>query len=316
MRSTIANWSRLVLVVAVVAGTQTGCKSGWKMPGTDMFSWNKKPSEASLAGSNPTLSVPGSSSTGSGLSSSSTPVSPATRNTPNVLASSSKSSPYAAAPAGAPQYGAPTGSAATANGYQTGPYATVAGARPTAPGAPNGFTPPTGYANTQPMMGQPPAVAMSATAPQTNAFGVPPANAFGATPANGYGAPQAGAAKMASAPTYTPNPMQPQLPPSQSVPAMPVGMSSTNMAALPPAMAPASSMPNAVQGGFSSSQPVATNPTYAGAAPYRPGSTGRPTAYNFSGTGAQNNAAPAGSLPGTNVPHTANGLPPATNMYR
>jgi len=166
------------------------------------------------------------------------------------------------------------------------------------------------------MMGQQPAVAMSGAAPQTNAFGATPAQGYGAPPANGYGAPQAGAANVATAPTYMPNPMQPQLPPSQNVPAMPVGMSSTNMAALPPAMAPASSMPNAVQGGFTSSQPVATTPTYVGAAPYRPGSTGRPTAYNFSGPGTPNNAAPTGSLPGTNVPHTASGLPPATNMYR
>ena len=50
MRSRLPNWIRLGMVLAVIAGTQTGCKSGWKMPGSDMFSWTRKPSESTLAG--------------------------------------------------------------------------------------------------------------------------------------------------------------------------------------------------------------------------------------------------------------------------
>jgi hypothetical protein len=95
------------------------------------------------------------------------------------------------------------------------------------------------------------------------------------------------------------------------------GMSTTSMSSLPQP----NSMPNAAPQGFASNQPNMKHllrwlhQPYGGAAPYRPGSTGRSTAYNF---GAPQTSAAAGqSLPTSNVPHTANGLPaPQPNLYR
>jgi hypothetical protein len=92
------------------------------------------------------------------------------------------------------------------------------------------------------------------------------------------------------------------------VPAMPAGMSATNMASLP-AAAPSFSMPNAAPMGAQVQNAQAATASYGGASPYRPGSTSRSTAYDFSKP-PQNGA--------TNVPHTANGLPPApqSNVFR
>ena len=80
-----------------------------------------------------------------------------------------------------------------------------------------------------------------------------------------------------------------------------------------------SSMPNALPGGYQpSSLPpsggsAAVAPTYAGAAPYRPGSVGRQTSYDFS-----NQATGGAGMPPANVPNTANGLPSGqpNTMYR
>ena len=101
MHSRFPIWVRSGLLLAVLAGSQTGCKA-WKMPGADMFPWSKKPSQDKLLGSKPPTNLPGSSATtlvqdssGSGpamsgpamstSAASSGPVSPAPRNTPSPL---------------------------------------------------------------------------------------------------------------------------------------------------------------------------------------------------------------------------------------
>ena len=307
MRTHITKWTKLALVIAAVAGTQTGCKSGWKMPGKDMFSWSKKPTESSLAGGNPSLTVSGSStgsglaSNGSGLATSGTPLSPALKNSPTSITNNSKS-PYGASSPAANANG-PQGLASNANGYQTGPYMMSSAGRPT------GYTAPTGYGNAQPMgqpMGQPNGLAMSATAPNNN----PPMGMTSNVPPysmpNGTVYPQPGQAPTVAQSGFS----APNFAGPSGVPVLPAGMSSTNMASLPqPSSMPASNQPN-------TNAPTMTVPAYGGAAPYRPGSTGRSTAYNF---GAPQPRASGGqSLPNSSVPHTANGgLPaPQPNLYR
>lgn len=278
MRTKLANWTRLAVVVVVVAGTQTGCKSGWKMPGSDMFSWSRKPSESTLAGSSPSLSMP---------------TSPATKNTPSPLAGTAANgvkgiSPYTPS-ATNPGFGAPpsnqfaaggAGAAAGANGYTTGQYGMAANqARPNTP-APYGASP-TGYvASNTNAFGQ---------APQSNSFagGQPPA----LPPAYG-GQPLANSAS--SLPAMG----------NASLPAMPAGYNPgmntmPNQNNMPP-----SSMPNAVPSYQPTAPSVATQ-AYNGAAPYRPGSVGRSTGYDFStqGPGAVANT----SLP----PSSGAGLPPS-----
>ena len=151
MRSRTRNWVFTGLVLALLAG-QTGCKSGWKMPGSDMFSWGRKPSESTLVGNGPSISTPGSTTASATPRSATppasapigTPVSPALRSTPNQVASTAlnpgaanpnasgrpngtsfggygpNSTPYGSTASAAPGPGA----AASANGYTTGAYAT------------------------------------------------------------------------------------------------------------------------------------------------------------------------------------------------
>jgi len=68
--------------------------------------------------------------------------------------------------------------------------------------------------------------------------------------------------------------------------------------ALPAAYQPSSLPPSAGAG------PAMGAQTYAGAAPYRPGSVGRQTSYDFS-----NQAMGGAGMPPANIPNTANGLP-------
>jgi hypothetical protein len=99
----------------IVVLSSTGCKSGWKMPGKDMFSWGRKPSETTLAGAGPSTTYPKS---------------PALTSTPTQIPNSSSTKPNA--PLGMNSYASTgangMGSAAAANGYQTGPYGTSASA--------------------------------------------------------------------------------------------------------------------------------------------------------------------------------------------
>jgi len=305
----------MAVVVVVVAGTQTGCRNGWKMPGSDMFPWSKKPSESTLAGSSPSLSMP---------SNSTSPVGPALKNSPSPLASNAANpnrpaSPYGPTSTG-PSFNMPPNNAmarqmpngqmpngqmgssvagvnAGANGYQTGPYS-MAGAT----NRPGGMTPSTGYG----------------TSPQSpNGYpSAPPQNAMAGMPS---GMPPAYGGLPAGMPTGMPqSPSISAYPPmgnAAGVPAMPVGY---NPGFANPTQSQ-SSMPNAVPASYQpSSLPPSSGPampaqTYAGAAPYRPGSVGRQTGYDFS-----NPATGGAGLPPAGVPNTANGLPSGqpNTLYR
>lgn len=350
MRMKLAHWTRLAVVVIAVAGTQTGCssgwnKSGWKMPGSDMFSWSRKPSESTLAGSSPSLAMP------SGQASS--PASPALRNTPSPVSSTAanagRPNPYGATSASPANATGPSfttlpgsmagnspsnammggaGSAALANGYTNGQYGMVGNA-----GRQGGFTPPTGY-SAPAGYGAPISNGVGASpALANNAMGMPPAN-MGAqgmpVPTNQFQGGMANANALANnAPSLPPAYGGPSVSSginsagtpayagiaNNGVPAMPVGYNAMAPGGLP---APSSSMPNAVPAGFQQTMPAVANqmPTSG----YRPGSTGRSTAYDFSNpsSGAR---VPAGSnnagLPPA-FPATANGLPNGSpnNMNR
>lgn len=340
-----------LLMVSVFAAGQTGCQSGWKMPSASIFPWSKKPSESSLAGSNPSLTAP-NAKTGSFASGTGTPASPATNNTPALLSSANTrtASPYGGMMGGnqskiptasdftTPQANPTAGLAANANGYQTGPYSmggvktgltapspyggnNMAAAQPS-----NGFAPSTGFNNAGGApQGRPanPGLAYSAPPqqPQFNSAGLPgtPAVAPSGLPVQPQ--PGMGTANNLAGNTAFANPGLPPTGgmPNATMPAagmnagnfgppVPAGMSATNMASLPPAT-PSFSMPNAGPTGHQAPITQAATASYSGASPYRPGSTGRSTAYDFS------KPPQAGA---SNVPHTATGLPPATqpNVFR
>ena len=317
------------------------------------FPWSKKPSESTLAGSNPSLNAP-STTGGSFASSGGTPTSPATNNTPTLLSSANSrgSSPYGNLAGGnrstiptasdftVPSANPNTGLAANANGYQTGPYG-MAGNRtgltaPSPSGVPNGvaanqapagFAPATGFNNNVPGTPQPRSantnMAFNPTQPQGLPAGLPAAPSFNQP--NGQPAqalptmvaatnslpPQAsfGAPGLPPAPTMPNNSMMnSSMAPNNMVPTIPAGMSATNMASMPPA-APNFSMPNAAASAGPGQSMQTAAASYSGASPYRPGSTSRSTAYDFSRQTPSNPAS---------APHTATGLPPASqqNVFR
>ncbi|MEO8271111.1 MAG: hypothetical protein ABI557_15425, partial [Aureliella sp.] len=102
-------WSFLAL--AALAASTSGCKSaGFSMPGKNMFSRNRTPDAATLAGNTKAPSLPES---------------PAAKYDPTAIAS--MGSKPTSTPTGS-AYGGSTiqpGQAAMANGYQTGPYSTA-----------------------------------------------------------------------------------------------------------------------------------------------------------------------------------------------
>jgi hypothetical protein len=313
MRSRVSNWVRLGVFAAVVAGTQTGCKSGWKMPGADMFSFTRKPSESTLSGG-PTVSM------------TPTTQSPALKSTPSPIQSTAlggtRPSPYGASPAGATAGVPGAGAAATANGYTTGNYATnptrpTPGANPY--GAPVGPTSQPGF-GTASSMANAGAPAYGAPAYGAPAYGAPsaapgygpglpppshPAGAHSAMPMAGS-IPPAGGGYVAQA-TVPPTSygVPGYVPAGNSVNATPAGYSSN--VNLPPSMPPTSSMPIAYGG----TQPPNTAPAgsqqFAAPSSYRPGSINRSTSYDFSnqGPGA---SGPMSPMP-PSIPRTANELP-------
>ncbi len=112
-----------MLALVIVATSITGCRSTGlsmpKMPKMNMFSWNRKPDPATLAGSAQPAGLPES---------------PAAKYDPNAIAtttgksnSSTAGSAYGYGATGnslgaTPSVNAQAGMAASANGYQTGPY--------------------------------------------------------------------------------------------------------------------------------------------------------------------------------------------------
>ncbi len=295
MRTNLAKWTRLTLVVVAIAGTQTGCKTGWKMPGADMFPWSKKPSESTLAGSSPSMSMPNSSTS---------PIGPSYKNTPTPLVSNAANagrmtSPYGTTGASGPSFNMPpnnalansplanngAGISAAANGYSTGPY-NMAGNMMASNGNRSGFTPSSGYS------APPPSPTGYSSAPPPNSLaGLPPA----------YGGP--------TGLTQTPNTSYPPVG-NGGVPALPAGYSPSGMHSMPSPSSMPNALPAAYQPTTPTSGPSVATQTYSGASPYRPGSVGRQTSYDFSNQGSGGSGFPAG------VPNTANGVPPANSMYR
>lgn len=335
-----------VVFVALFFACQTGCQSGWKMPSTNIFPWSKKPSESMLAGSNPSLSAP-SSKTGTLSSTGAGPVSPAINSTPSLLSSTNptntRPSPYGSAQGGnnskiptssdftVPQTNPTTGLAANANGYQTGPYSMAAarGTGHTAPSPygggsslaasqpPTGFTPATGFnpatnAPTTGMMAQN-APSVSSSLPSMQPNGLPQASAQPAQqqPAMFAASGLPGLPNPQTAPQFAGLPQAGPMGLGSAAPAMvgsvPQGMANTNMASLPQPGA-GFSMPNTATNGFSAA-PQAMAASYSGASPYRPGSTSRSTAYDFS-------RQPSSST--SPIPHTAIGVPttPQQGVFR
>jgi hypothetical protein len=287
MRSRTRNWIYTGLVLALLAGSQTGCKSGWKMPSADMFSWGRKPSESTLVGSGPSVSSPGSAAAGmstrpngpsptSMASSPGSPLSPASRSTPNAVNSTAVNPSSGVRPSGTnfggygpnagPAYGANAsaapvpGAAASANGYSTGAYATNQSRAPMGlPGTPYGQ----GGMNLQASGVQPSAQPMSAS-PQMSVPQLP--------------APQIPLAQgTAPIPTATPNYNYPGAAPTapvyggMAVPRGPAAMASGPGNALPPAAVP-SGFPMNPQGATATLPPA--RPAASQGLPALPVSTG------------------------------------------
>ncbi len=315
MRLSLLRWGNLALVGLIVTTVSTtGCKSGWKMPGKDMFSWNKKPSEETLAGQGPSMTYP---------------TSPAANHTPMAVngmgagSSSSlntglvaKSSGPSVSPTGygtTPPMAQGTGAAA-ANGYQTGPYGTSGAA-----GAYAARSTSTPYGTA---LGSTP----SATGAPTASYSAGPTGSTGASPYT-----PVGSQPMASNNPYASRPLTaPSVAPS-GTPAIPTGYSQQGMTT--GQQMPSNSNPYATSGTSSSyayganpygagapqSAPTGSNP-YAPAASsmpsmtaptaasygsnvataggsYRPGSTARTTSYDVASPSAtyagSNSAAPS-----------------------
>ncbi len=340
--------ARNLLICGLIATTtaSSGCKSGWKMPGASMFSWGKKPSEETLAGKGPTTTLP---------------TSPATTQTPSLLAGAgskttqAKPSPYATAtrptspgspvtaslasgnvqaptawPSANPnQAPAGMGTAATANGYTTGPYNTYAQSNPyasagttygtaaqTAPnamaanyGAPNVSMPPAtqpGYgiqsANStglqartvsSPINSATAATNPAFTAPQQQQFAQPSAMP-NAVPSSSFAMPSM---TTPSAPSAAPNQFAMPSQPAAGASAFPT--TPTSVGAIPTTgytpVGPSSTaaLPATTTNNFSAA-PTATG--------FRPGSTQRATGYDFSGSNGATNTASGTSSPGYQLP--------------
>jgi S-DNA-T family DNA segregation ATPase FtsK/SpoIIIE len=276
MKVDIPRWLRhatLGLMVASLAST--GCSTGgWKMPSSKMFSWGKKPSESTLAGSSspaPTY-----------------PTSPATTQTPNALASAATKnavpsmqgmpmgpttsmpmgqSATATPPTSVPGYAPPNpGAAAMANGYATGPYNTFgqAGAAaalanngvPARPmGTAPGMTPGMPMNPGMPMMagaGTQPPVGFAATMPANTSStpGLPSSQSYGAASPAAYGGRPGTVASAAMPSAGTPPlgttgmagmamPARPAAPPGNFA-----GVAQTSAPNSPPQVGPPAGAPN------------------------------------------------------------------------
>ncbi|MFY8070965.1 MAG: hypothetical protein ACOVNQ_04720, partial [Pirellula sp.] len=265
MLSRFPNWVRSGLLLAMLAGTQTGCQT-WKSPSFNMFPWSKKPSADKIVGTKPPTNLPTSSSSGvtslaQDPSKSGGPVSPATRNTPSpVPGTPTPNTNLASNPPGA----IPSpGTAAANNGFTPGTY-NVAQPR-TTPAAPNNFAANPNGSN--PYAAMPPTTQPNGAVPSgalPNGFtpngSIPNGSMSGAslpgtvTNTNPYGlaqAPVGQAGTMSQAPSNN-NPYGSTLPPGGSgirsavygPVTLPNNNSQNNIPNLPPAYGgPANSIP-------------------------------------------------------------------------
>ncbi len=337
----------------IVAFTCTGCRSsGWKMPGSGLFSWNRDPDPATLAGdaSQDALTLPEG---------------PANKYDPTAIASTGSSSAtadavaqatadaasaygYTAANTSAPAAGTP----AAANGYQTGPYQMSGFTNPTPSGAGQVQVPAPAAANTAlpspyggsyptagtvpPAIASQPAVAPAAAGAAAADIPLPSSvsNALNQAAPAGLPAPQSPTGVVASPSPVIGNQALPPLPTETTPPdaggvprpgpALP-DPGTVNMAGVPtyPSLPPVGALPPVAGAGAAASGPSAPGaglpavssslPAPSSALPpvhgnrpagYAPGTTGRPTKYDFSTSGSAssgyalppNTAAGSGSL--------------------
>jgi hypothetical protein len=351
------NQLQIVCILSLAASFGlTGCKAGgWKMP---KMSWNREPSATTLAGSEtPKL-----------------PESPANKYTPSTIASvGAGTSPGTPSGNKAPTNGyagqttsattpATAGLAASANGYQTGPYTvgqrasagstqpntsstsgnvapgpnpyggSYAGMNPTKPsdttlgGAKNSFatypTPsastgygsaPQGYAATP--TGTPTASNLGTVPGSNPAYtGVngglpqlPPANTYGLNTSN------------TNVPTNAPSPSTsyPSLPPIPGTGTLATGTTPVNQTTqLPTYPGTLPGQPTVGQtsvGNYTAGNTLTGTPAsnrYSGV--YQPGTTSRPTTYNFGSVTPAQATAPSNT--GTSLPPNTASNPPNTLM--
>jgi len=184
------------------------------------------------------------------------------------------------------------GVTSSANGYQTGQYNTASNANraggmspPTAYGAPSGYVAPSGGTG----------------------FSAPPSNAMAGLPSS---MPPAYGGMPTGGPTQSPS-ISSYPPMGGGVSAIPAGYSP---GAMPNTLQAPSSMPNAFQPSAlppSPSSGSTTAQSYGGAAPYRPGSVGRQTGYDFSNQGA---GGASGQPSNPNTPNQQNA--PGSGIFR
>ncbi|MCY2975429.1 MAG: hypothetical protein NTW52_12270 [Planctomycetota bacterium] len=311
MRFDVTKWTRLA-VLGMVSGAClfTGCSSssGWKMPGSKMFSWSKKPSETTLAGAGP--------------SSIKYPDSPASKQTPQAIASAAAGTAPGKSGFGSPVGGA-TSLAATGTGARTAQptytppngMANVAFAPPAAAAAANGYSvgpyntysQPGGAANNLATTGAP-----SAFGGATPAAGMSPGNPFNATARAGFPSTQVYAGSTPGTvaanhgtqmPASFQPPSAPQGAPSSGFPGMAAPGTANSFAA-------ASSNPNLgsaaapVQKGTSGFAVPQSMPSTGGYAPVGTPGMAQPTQGSFA-------AASSNALPGTMPPSGLPAIPTA-----
>ncbi len=307
------------LAIALLASFSTGCRSGqFSMPGKSLFSWSRQPDATTLAGTQvPEL-----------------PQSPAAKYDPTAIASMNSKSPstspapgsaygYSPSPANSPT----TGLAATANGYQTGPYQVApktnegtAGSSPASAMAANSAA---GTSLPNPYGGTYSGATTSTTTASTRSGDIPLPTSVAAALSNGAAAVPAYPSMGSGLPAYPTNAMPvgyasntAATPASQSSyqtavpePAVPsIAMPSSTAG---PALPVFPNFPSASAGTPASMSPSATQPTnsaYVGSTTldtFSPGSTGRKTSYDFSG-----NSSGSGSSSTSLPPNTATGTIP------
>ncbi|GIX01063.1 MAG: hypothetical protein KatS3mg111_4395 [Pirellulaceae bacterium] len=316
--------ARTVAVVSVALTIScTGCRSsGWKMPGAGLFSWNREPDAATLAGKSADSEL-------------ALPEGPASKYTPNAIASTAAGSPTADAvaqatqeaasaygyqPSGGPASATPPamGTAAAANGYQTGPYKMASG--PTGPNVnygPNGAaTMPSSVASAPPSYASSPMATStntSPTAPLPSPYGgtypptatTPGANGTAPAPANNSTADIPLPSSVTQA--LAPNTATPTVPPAPSAPGAntAVGGHAAN-GSLPSVAVPPVGASAAATGSHAALPASPTNIGVVGASGY-----GTPTVPSTtSPTGVASGLPP---LPTTKTPDAASGAVPNVN---
>ena len=306
-----------VALLAVACVSSTGCKTGWQMPGKDLFSWSKKPSESTLAGKGPSMTYPQNG--------------PAANHTPNQIAGSPSPTTRPYVPGSSSPSTAMATNAASANGYPTGPYTTNANTSATTSGTtasypsgasagyPSGVA---GYPGSSPAGSNIYSGASSNTVASTPTYNGPSspygyrASTSPYVPAGTSGAATGYAANAAAATTGLNAQVNNQVqgvantfaPPSTTVAGagMPANGSyvPTGVGTIPnfasPNLSAASTgqttLPSTLSGSAIGSQGLTTAsasvPNGQPAGSYRPGSTGRSTGYDFTNPQQYNPIAP------------------------